>query len=107
MAATNKANMDSMMERMNVMVAGRGGDRRTPTQKMDKENTPPGGTYPPLRTRTGPRNPGSKKPSVPTAKHLSSTNSKIVTSSRRTKISAGQAGSLSMPPPDKHRGHKQ
>ena len=41
MAATNKANMDSMMEWMNAMVAGRrGGDRRTPTQQTDKENTP-------------------------------------------------------------------
>ncbi len=29
MAATNKANMDSMMERMNAMVAGKGGDRCT------------------------------------------------------------------------------
>jgi len=108
MEATNKANMDAMMERMNVMVAGRrGGDRRTPTQQTDKENTPPGGNYPPLWTRTRPRNPGRKKPSVPTAKHLSSTNSKIVTSSRRTKTSAGQAGSPSMPLPDKHRGHEQ
>ena len=39
MAATNKANMDSMMEWMNVMVAGRVDDRRTPTQQTDKENT--------------------------------------------------------------------
>ena len=42
-AATNKANMDTMMEWMNAMVAGRGGDRRTPTQQPDKENTPPRG----------------------------------------------------------------
>ncbi len=42
-AATNKANMDAMMERVNAMVAGRGGDRCTPTQLPDKENTPPGG----------------------------------------------------------------
>ena len=72
--------------------------------KQTRKILPPGGTYFPLRTRTGPRNPGNKKPSVPTAKHLSSTNSKLVTSSRRTKTSAGQAGSPSMPPPDKHRG---
>ena len=28
-AATNKANMDAMMDQMNALVAGRGGDRRT------------------------------------------------------------------------------
>ena len=54
MAATNKANinMDSMMmERMNGMVAGRGGDRCTPTQQTDKENSPPGGNiFPPKDT---------------------------------------------------------
>ncbi len=48
MAATNMANMDVMMERMNAMVTGgRGGDRRTPTQQTDKENTPPGGNISP------------------------------------------------------------
>ena len=48
MAATNKANMDSMMEWMNAMVAGRrGGDRCKPTQQTDKENTPPGGNISP------------------------------------------------------------
>ncbi len=107
MAATNEANMNAMVERMNALVAGRGGNRRTPTQQLDKDNTPPEGTYAPRQTQTGPRNPGNKKPSVPTAKHLSSTNQKIVPSSRRTKTSAGQAGSPSMPPPDKHWGRKQ
>ncbi len=68
MAATDKANMDVMMDRMNALVAGRGSDRCTPTQQPDKENTPPGETYAPQRTRTGTRNPGNKKPSVPTAK---------------------------------------
>jgi hypothetical protein len=47
MTAMNKANMDAMMDRMNSLVAGRGGDRHTPIQKMDKENTPPGGNTPP------------------------------------------------------------
>ena len=41
MAATNKANMEAMMERMNALVAGR--DRRTPAQQPDKENLPPSG----------------------------------------------------------------
>jgi hypothetical protein len=43
MAATNKANMETMMEKMNALVTGRGGNRRTPAQQPDKENTPPPG----------------------------------------------------------------
>ncbi len=40
-----------MMDQMNALVAGRGGDRRTPTQQPDKENTPPGGNIcPPTDT---------------------------------------------------------
>jgi hypothetical protein len=37
MTATNKANMDAMMERMNALVAGGGGRCLT---HQDKENTP-------------------------------------------------------------------
>jgi len=52
MAARNKANMDSMMEQMNVMVAGKGGDRRTvPTQQPDKENISPEDTNQPKKHR--------------------------------------------------------
>ena len=40
MAATNKANMDAMMERMHALVAAGGGRR---TNDRDKENTPPPG----------------------------------------------------------------
>jgi hypothetical protein len=51
MTATNKANMDVMMDQMNALVAGRGGDSRTPIQQPDKENTPPGGNIrPPMDT---------------------------------------------------------
>ncbi len=51
MEATNKANMGAMMDRVNALVAGRGGDRRTPIQQPDKENTPPGGIIcPPMDT---------------------------------------------------------
>ena len=46
-AATNKANMDAMMDRMNALVTGRGGHRLTPTQQPDKEHTPPGGNVRP------------------------------------------------------------
>jgi hypothetical protein len=38
MAATNKANMDAMMERMNALVTGGAGRRPT---HQDKESTPP------------------------------------------------------------------
>ena len=51
MAATNKANMDVMMDQMNALVTGRGCDRLTPTQQLDKEHTPPGGNVrPPVDT---------------------------------------------------------
>jgi hypothetical protein len=51
MTARNKANMDAMMDRMNSLVAGRGGDRHTPIQKTDRENTSPGGnTCPPTNS---------------------------------------------------------
>ncbi len=39
MTATNKANMDAMMERMNAILAG-GGEKRT--AQHDKDNPPPG-----------------------------------------------------------------
>jgi hypothetical protein len=55
MAATNKAIMEAMMEKMNALVAGR--DRRIPAQQPDKENLPPPGT------NTGHLvNPDAKKP---------------------------------------------
>jgi hypothetical protein len=46
MTATNKANMDAMMERMNALVTGGKGDDRhkVPSQQPDKENTPPDDT---------------------------------------------------------------
>jgi hypothetical protein len=45
MTATNKANMDTMMEQMNALVTGKGDDRRkVPSQQPDKENTPPADT---------------------------------------------------------------
>jgi hypothetical protein len=48
MTATNKANMDAMMERMNALVTGGGG--RGPTHQ-DKEITPTVGNI--LPTSTG------------------------------------------------------
>ena len=47
MAATNKANMEAMMERMNALMAR--SDRRTPAQQPNKGNLPPpGGNISPL-----------------------------------------------------------
>jgi hypothetical protein len=52
MTATNKANMDAMMERMNAMVAGKGNDRRTiQIQQPDKENISPEDTNQPKKPR--------------------------------------------------------
>ncbi len=45
MTATNKANMDAMMERMNAIMAGGGEKQRA---QHDKENTPPGRNRHPL-----------------------------------------------------------
>jgi hypothetical protein len=52
MTATNKANMDTMMDRMNALVTGKGDDRRKePSQQPDKENTPPDDTNQSKRPR--------------------------------------------------------
>ena len=53
MAATNNANMDALMEQMKVLVAGKGGDRRTvPNQQpTDKENITPDNTNQPKKPR--------------------------------------------------------
>jgi hypothetical protein len=45
MTATNKANMDAMMERMNAILAG-GGEKGT--AQHDKDNPPPGRNRRPL-----------------------------------------------------------
>jgi hypothetical protein len=51
MTATNKANMDAIMERMNAIMAG---GREKQTAQQDKENTPPGRNRCPLAgTGTG------------------------------------------------------
>ena len=44
MEASNKANMNLMMERMNALLAANGGK---PTHQPDKENTPPAGNVNP------------------------------------------------------------
>ena len=68
MAAMNKANIDSMMERMNGMVAGRGGARRTPTLQTDKENTPPGGNISPPTDTDQAKRPRKQKALCPHCK---------------------------------------
>ncbi len=52
MTATNKANMDAMMEQMNAMVAGKGNDRRKfQIQQPEKENISPEDTNQPKKPR--------------------------------------------------------
>ncbi len=57
MAASNKANMEAMMEKMNTLVAAGGGRRTT---ERDKENTPPVG--PPTTAGGGDGGGNVKKP---------------------------------------------
>ena len=57
MEATNKANMDAMMERMNALVAA----------GANKENTPPTGTTP---AAGGPKRPRAKKHHCPNCKKM-------------------------------------
>ena len=69
MAASNKANMDALMEKMNALVAAGGGRR---SNKRDKENTPPSG--PPATAGGGsgggdiPKKPKRKKALCPNCK---------------------------------------
>ncbi len=110
MTATNKANMDAMMERMNAILAG-GGEKQM--AQHDKDNPPPGRNRHPLAgtgTGTGTdqtKQPQNQMPSVPTAKSLSSTNQITVPSLRQTRTNVGRAGSPFMPLPDKHWGCPQ
>jgi len=46
MEATNKANMEAMMAKMNALVTS---NATRQTHQPDKENTPPGGNVRPLR----------------------------------------------------------
>jgi hypothetical protein len=58
MTATNKANMDMMMERMNVLVTG--GVGRSPTHQ-DKESTPTVGNSPSTLMGSGTAQPNKPK----------------------------------------------
>jgi len=100
MAATNKANMDAMVERMNALAAGRGGDRCTPAQQPDKKNTPPSGS-----NISPPVNPDAKKPRK--KKALCPHCKTFVLHKFENCYKLEAAGSRSTPPPDKHRGHEQ
>jgi hypothetical protein len=68
MEATNKSNMDAVMEQTNVLVAA-GSTRQA--HQPDKENTPPGRNDIPFGGGNQVnKNPGRRKPSVPTANVL-------------------------------------
>jgi hypothetical protein len=104
MTATNKANMDAMMKRMNTLVTGGAG--RCPTHQH-KESTPTVGNSLPTLTGSGktqPKKPKRRKCMCPIAECLFFTNPKTVLNLSQTKTSAGWVGSWSTPSPDKHRG---
>jgi hypothetical protein len=105
MAATNKANMDAMMERMNALMAGRGGDRRTPAQQTDKENTPPAGSNISPPANLDPKKPMKKKALCPHCKTF--VLHKPDNCLKRIRTNDGQAGSLCMPLFDRDWGHQQ
>jgi hypothetical protein len=104
MAAANKAAMEAMMERMNALVTAQGGRKHDPA--ADKENTPP------LQTearRMTPRKStsGTRRHSVPIARHSSTTSQINAWSWRRIKTSAGLGGSQSRRrQPDRDRGQQ-
>jgi hypothetical protein len=108
MTETHKANMNALMEKMNAILAG-GGEKQT--AQHDKDNTPPGWNRRPLAGQEQewikPRSHKNKRPSVPTAKRVSSTNQITVPSLRQTRPNNGRAGSPFMPSPDKHQGRPQ
>jgi hypothetical protein len=78
MEAANKTNMDTMMERINDVVAAGGAQQ---AHQPDKENTPPGRNVVPLGGGDQVRKP-RRKPSVPTANVSYCTNQQIATSSK-------------------------
>jgi len=66
MEATNKTNMDSLLERMNAMIGSNG---RRPTQQPDKENTSPSGNIiPPTGGGERVKKPRKKKTLCPNCK---------------------------------------
>jgi hypothetical protein len=78
MTATNNANMDAMMERMNTLMTGGGG---ICPAHQDKERTPTVRSSLPTSTGSGtnqPKNPRCASAYVPIATDLSSTNPKSV-----------------------------
>ena len=64
MVAANKANMDSMLEKMNALVAAGGGRR----QDTNKENTPPATTPTAAGGGDVPKKPKRKKTLCPNCK---------------------------------------
>ncbi len=67
MEATNKTNMDAMMEQMNSLVVARGSRH---AHQPDKVNTLLGSNVIPLGGGVQAKKPRQKKPSVPTANIL-------------------------------------
>jgi hypothetical protein len=108
MTATNKANMDAMMERMNAILAG---GREKQTAQHDKDNPPPGRNRRPL-AGTGMGTDQTKQPRKQMARCHHCKKFVLYKPDNCTELKAnndnvGWAGSLFMPLPDKHRGRLQ
>jgi hypothetical protein len=95
MEATNKTNMDAMMEWMNalVMVGGVPDILIIRTRWIHLQEA----MSSPLALAPKPRNPSRRKPSVPTAKALICTSQPAVLSLKQTRHHVTQDGSLSLP----------
>lgn len=93
MEATNKTNMDSLVERMNAMIGSNG---RRPTHQPDKENTPPPGNIkPPTGGGERVNKPRRKKRHcAPTAKRSCCTSPRCATNWRPIRPHATLDGSL-------------
>ena len=97
MEATNKANKEAMMEKMNALVAS------------NKENTHQGGNVKPTGTGKRERSPGRKRHYASTVNALCSTSPRSATNWRQTKQSATQDGSPFLrrhQPLDRDRGQR-
>jgi len=106
MEATNKANIEAMMDNMNALVAS---NATRQTHQWDKENTPPGGNVNPPGGGDRVTKPRKKRHYAPTVSVLCSTSPSSAMNWRQTKPRATRDGSPSSrrhQPLDRDRGQR-
>ena len=104
MEATNKANMEAMMDKMNALVTS---NATRQTHQPDKENTPPGGNVKPPGGGNRVKKPRKKKTLCPNCKCFVLHKPSSAMNWRQTKPRATQDGSPSLrwhQPLDRDRG---